>query len=443
MTNHEMPARNHGEQPERLPPSREKDKAEQTHRAPEVLFGSKLLRRTTGRASANILLAIISGLLLYFAYRKADMNGQARTLYVVMLVLASYFPITAIMYLWFKLGSRLKDILEYVVRYDMYPVYAASGGRYKHTDRDLQTEFDYYLDHRFVEYYSPWEINAYAGLLTFLIIVLDFAASRLLTDTSRLPAPLDSTEMPVAASAIIGLFGATVGAMVLVFKHYRAFDISAGTYLQASVALVVGTFVGVFLKAFFAKEILVPLTFGLAFLTSLSIDFLIGFIKSQFASRTGVTIPAPLTPDLSEVIKNPEAIESLGAMSVFSIAELATIDPMRLYLNIPQAIGSINGWIDQALLRHYFSKIQDDLEAAGILGFSQVFAAGATNVTASGVDWNTNAIVTGKVDLDKKILSSVASVVKSGAFDIQLATISSTFRLGRFAPPSYDLVVTS
>jgi hypothetical protein len=181
----------------------------------------------------------------------------------------------------------------------------------------------------------------------------------------------------------------------------------------------------------------VPLTFALAFLTSLSVDFLIGFVKSQFASRTGVTVPIPATLDLGEVVRNPEAIESLAAISVFSIAELATSDPMRLYLNIPQSIGTINGWLDQALLRYYFPKNQDDLEAAGVRGFSQVLVACATNITASGVNRNTKAAtVTGKCELDKNILNSAASIVESGVLDVQLATISSKFRQGRFLPSS-------
>jgi hypothetical protein len=76
--------------------------------------------------------------------------------------------------------------------------------------------------------------------------------------------------------------------------------------------------------------------------------------------------------DLDSVIQDLDAIDVLRTMSVFSIGEFIRTDPMRLYLNLPQAIGTIDGWIDAALLQYFFAHQVDALAMAGIRHFSQL-----------------------------------------------------------------------
>ena len=49
------------------------------------------------------------------------------------------------------------------------------------------------------------------------------------------------------------------------------------------------------------------------------------------------------------------------------------MDPVRLYLNLPQAIGTIQGWIDTATLRYFFTNQLDALNVAGVRQFTSLF----------------------------------------------------------------------
>ena len=91
--------------------------------------------------------------------------------------------------------------------------------------------------------------------------------------------------------------------------------------------------------------------------------------------QTGFVIPEPIEGDLKEVMDNSDAIESLHNMSLYSIAELANAEPLLIYLNLPQHISVINGWIDEALLRYHFLPDHDAIRKSEIRTFTELIAA--------------------------------------------------------------------
>ncbi len=126
------------------------------------------------------------------------------------------------------------------------------------------------------------------------------------------------------------------------------------------------------------------------------------------------------------MIQNPDAIEVLASMSLFSVAEFTRTDPMRLYLNLPQAIGTIEGWIDAALLRHFFASQLDVFGAAGVRQFSQLLNRLAVIAGAPAtLQWRQLAQVTAIDNVNMaRVLETVKDVVDSGRFDRQLGVIS-------------------
>jgi len=124
--------------------------------------------------------------------------------------------------------------------------------------------------------------------------------------------------------------------------------------LQAAIALVLGTLAGSFIVGIYPSQYVSFLAFALGFLTAVNVGFLVNLLRKEVASITGTTLPPDVSGDLERAIQNSEAIESLHNISLYSIAELVKAEPLVIYLNLPQSLGVINGWIDEALLLYYF-----------------------------------------------------------------------------------------
>jgi len=197
---------------------------------------------------------------------------------------------------------------------------------------------------------------------------------------------------------------------------------------------------GTFWHFMLAENVALFAAFGIAFLAALNIDYMVDLLVILVAKATGQPTIAPPQSDLPTVILNSDAIDVLKTMSVFSVAEFINTDPMRLYLNLPQSIGVIDGWIDMALLRFHFSNQLDAFAAAGVRQFSQILNRFAETITRApdlyphaAVHWRLlqPAEVIANVNMDS-VFATVNDVVQSGRYDRQLAVVSDRFRAGRF-----------
>jgi hypothetical protein len=356
-------------------------------------------------------------------------------------LMASFFPATAILYAFYNLLARLREIERAAKVTGLYYLYANPATR---RGGEAWIEFRNYSRARFWEYYNPWELMAFALGAGVLIVVLAklVVAKQYSTD---LGSPLDTkTLLPVAFTAAAGLLGSTTGAMLFILRRYRTFNIYAFTYFQTFVAIAAGTFAGTFWQIILTDNVAIFAAFGIAFLAALNIDYLVDLLVVLVAKATGRPAIAPPQSDLPTVILNSDATDVLNTISVSSIAEFVNTDPMRLYLNLPQSIGAIDGWMDQALLHFHFSNQQqlDAFAAAGIRQFSQILNRFAKTITAAvapyphaEVGWRLlePGELIDNINMDR-VFATVSEVVLSGRYDRQLAVVSENFRAGRFPP---------
>jgi hypothetical protein len=178
------------------------------------------------------------------------------------------------------------------------------------------------------------------------------------------------------------------------------------------VTLVAGAAAGAFIVPTWTGIDVRFLRFAVAFLTTANAPFLSELLKTRFASMTGVQLPPDIPTDLGAVLKNSDAIGSLDSVGLNSIAEFVSADPVRLYLNMSQPLGVINGWLDEALVCHHFNlQIQQALHDAGLQTFSEVVAASVTSVTYPLANWRAPFNVTGNAAIDATIKAALVSIV--------------------------------
>lgn len=210
-------------------------------------------------------------------------------------------------------------------------------------EKQSERRFTSFLRQRFAEYFNLMELAGFsliAGIVAFLpavFLAIQFSVPHDLKPLV-LPPKIDGWVIANGASFLGGLSGA----FVLIFKRYRTFDIYPSTYLQVAVALMAGTFAGGFLTMAWPTPQTTFLAFAAGFLTSINVNFLPRLLRQQFAKLTGTELPPEIPTDLSLVIKNSEAIESLNNISLFSVAEFSKTEAIRIYLNMSQPVGVIN-----------------------------------------------------------------------------------------------------
>jgi len=348
---------------------------------------------------------------------------------------ATFFPATAILYALYNLLVRLREVEQAARVTNLHYLYASPTA----SAAEAWTQFQNYTRARFWEYYNPWELTAFALSAGLLVVILAnlVIAKKFGTYFGK---PLDFEDLPVAFTAAAGLLGSTIGSMLFILRRYRTFNIYAFTYFQVLVAIAAGTLAGTFWHFMLAENVALFAAFGIAFLAALNIDYMVDLLVILVAKATGQPTIAPPQSDLPTVILNSDAIDVLKTMSVFSVAEFINTDPMRLYLNLPQSIGVIDGWIDMALLRFHFSNQLDAFAAAGVRQFSQILNRFAETITRApdlyphaAVHWRLlqPAEVIANVNMDS-VFATVNDVVQSGRYDRQLAVVSDRFRAGRF-----------
>ncbi len=318
--------------------------------------------------------------------------------------------------------TRLYEIEESAQFLGTYRLYAPRGAP------DAFQQFKDYVRARFREYYNPWELVVFAAGAGALVVIL----GKLIVAKKYAPylgEPLDWSKLPIAFTAGAGLAGAVAGTFVLILKRYRTFNIYPSTYLHIVALVTAATFAGTLWHFVLTENLAIFLAFAIAFLAALNLEYFVGLITSLVAKATGQVPPERPPSDLATVIQNADAIEVLNNISVFSIQEFVGMEPMRLYLNLPQAIGTIQGWIDAALLRYFFTNQLDALNTAGVRQFSQLLSRVAIIQGAPPtLAWRPVAEIStiGGVNV-AQVQQTVKDVVENDNYERQLGVISTSY----------------
>lgn len=341
-------------------------------------------------------------------------------------LLALLFPLSAIIFVLFNVVARREQVEDAANRADLPIIYFPESGS---SDGD----FAQLLASRFRESCNGLELAllaliagavAFVSLYFFLENMAPAAAPPTL-----LRAPGIDLQMIMA-----GFFGAYAGALVTILRRYRTLDIYPSTYMQATIAMLLGIMIGTFLRTVFGTWAL-SIVFAISFVTAGNVNLLGGFLRGWLAKQTGFVVPEPIEGDLQKVIKNSEAIESLHNMSIYSLAELITAEPLLVYLNLPQSISVINGWIDEALLQDHFETDFALLEAQSVRRFTELLSGvvkwPATRdklMSLSDIQMNDSFAVTSDKDANERIRLRMNNVLRSGIHHRLLAILSREYR---------------
>lgn len=338
-------------------------------------------------------------------------------------MLSLLFPILSIVYNISRQRVRRNQIIRAYRKDRLWDVYFPEEGS------NAQFAFEMYLWDRLSVYYNKYEsviFSILAGAITFILYF--FLAKQFgFTDKTIVLAAEGNKWAVQIGSAFLGSYS---GAVILALRRYRTFDLRPTVFLQISAALIAGTLAGSFLTLLFVHPALGVLAFIIGYLAAINLTFLSRIMRKFFAKQTGYTFPEEIKSDLEKVIQNPEVIESLNRISIFSINELTSVDPIPLYFNMPQQCHVINSLIDQAILHFYFSEIITDLKRVHILRFTQLI----TRIRVffemgSQAKWPDKvSIIDNGGDKDIQLLKAAKAIVTSGHHHIILGLCHYYFR---------------
>lgn len=359
------------------------------------------------------------------------------SLYTVIWMLALSFPVTTCLYIIFDLRVRLNQVEESAQRNGVSRVYFPD-------EPDPQRDFRHLLNLKFRQSCNPWELTCFgiaAGVIAFMVQYFP------VHEAGVTPAAADISKLPASYWIVLsGFFGAFSGALVLILKKHRTLDIYPTTYFQASIALILGPLVGGFLSTRYMTSnavggLITATSFGLGFITATNVNFLGSLLRRQVATVTGVPLPEPTQGDLNTLIQNSEAVESLNNMSCFSVAEFVSMEPIILYLSMPQPINCLDEWLDQGLLVHYFRPHLNELKSVDIKRFTQLLEYVVANfpqqpspqATIAGIAWRQGAYqITGNVTADETIARATQAIVSSEIHHRLLGVLSHKYRRAFF-----------
>jgi hypothetical protein len=346
-------------------------------------------------------------------------------------LIACLFPLTSTFYLVFDLRLRRNQIQDAAERAQLQFVYFPSSD-------SARQQFSRLLRLRFRESCQPWELAAFslaAGGIAFV------GACLVYWGTFKFPSSdANQVEVISAGAAIIfaAFSGSLAGACIFIFNKFRTFDLYPSTYLQAIIGFVSGTLGATFVGSLYSSEHLRLLAFAVGFLTSTNVSFLGNLLRRQVAQLTGVSLPADNTGDLDSIISNSGAIESLHNISIYSISELVKAEPLIIYLSLPVQIGVINGWIDEALVKYYFSAAKADLLASfAIRRFTQLMELAIKTWpprggSAQDIVWNEQISLLSGSGIEQVILYETRCIVDARIHNRLLGILSDRYRVAFF-----------
>lgn len=362
------------------------------------------------------------------------------------LMFALFFPGTAALYFLFELNVRKNEILGAANDYRLHRVYYPDS-----TEEDSKRRFIELLNRRFDQYYPVLELATFslaAGILAYVLEIVIVHLLKISPWIEQIP-PAFSNDSLRALLLAAGFCGGIAGSYTLILKKYRGFDVYPSTYFQAIVGITLGALIGAFVVPVLTlptsvatptseNRILMALAFSIAFFAAKQIDYVSDMLSDLLKTYKVAQPTAEMASDLGAVMRDSSAIDSLVNLGLASIAEVATATPLTLYLNLPQPIGVINGWLDELLLNYYYAGSGTELHRVGIRRFTQLierFAPGlaiapGAHATPRSLVWAGEGatMVTGNAALDVELRSSVKEIVEGQVHHSVLATIWPQYR---------------
>ncbi len=358
------------------------------------------------------------------------------THYTALWIVALLFPITSSVYLIFDLRLRRNQIQDAAERAELQFVYFPGSPQ-------AARQFRRMLRQRFRESCQPWELTSFALIAGMVTLVGGY-----LVYWNAFNVPSDNGPTTVISLERLNIFaafsGALAGACIYLFRKFRSFDVYPSTYLQATIGFISGTLGATFLSGFYTPAVvqITFLAFGIGFLTSTNVGFLGNLLRKRMAQLTDTNLPPDIQGDLETIIQNTDAIESLHNISLYSIAELVKAEPLIIYLNLPQSLGVINGWIDEALLLYYFGSDNVLLMAkVGIRRFTQVIEQAVdrwpgTGCTVDDIEWKKTLPLLAGSQIEQLVLLEVACIIRAKVHNRLLAILNDRYRDTFFSPQS-------
>jgi len=120
-------------------------------------------------------------------------------------------------------------------------------------------------------------------------------------------------------------------------------------------------------------------------------------------------------------------VASLTDISLWSVSELVKAGPIRLYLNMSQPVGVINGWIDEALLSYYFNSRVPALAAIHVVRFSSLLELVVEGFDG-GIVWQKDPRVNGDAQADQELATAVRTIVARRVHEVAIAIVAPNFR---------------
>ena len=348
-------------------------------------------------------------------------------------LMALIFPGLAMTYSLVRLRVRQNEILAVCQREEFISnVYLGKVAETMEPD-DVELAFQDYVQQRVEEYYGLWEFSGYsilAGMITFIMAILigqQFAIPNALAATN-LTGP---TWAVLVGSAFLGSYA---GSLTFLLRKYRSFDLRPTAFLQIAFMLITGTLAGSFFTIAFPSEQVGIIAFIVGYLSAVNIEFLSQLLRKRFAKLTNIELPEPKASDLPDMLNNPEAIEGLHGISIYSIRELSEADPIRLYLSIPQELSIIGAMIDEAILRANFPTIIEDLKNVHITRFTQLVSHLNPHFRKNNTAWTDNPVVLNDEEKDKIILEAVKSLFDNGTYHFSMGLLIHRYRQAYYKP---------
>ncbi|HKV54865.1 MAG TPA: hypothetical protein VJN94_09495 [Candidatus Binataceae bacterium] len=350
----------------------------------------------------------------------------------LMSVIALLFPITACAYLRFEVRTRKLEIFDSISRRNLHRVYFSGA-------TNANQAFDRLLENRFRQYYSPIEMTLFAVIASAIVFIIEYALAMELNIVGTPPALLQLHQLQADQLTCFmfgaGFFGSVAGALAVLVRKYRSFDLYPSTYLQLVLALLLGTLATLFLVPAFARSttLLAPL-FAVGFFIANSSDYFNELMR-QWLKASNMALPAEnAKSDLEMVVRNPGAVESIKTLGLWSVAELARANLLTLYFNLAQPIGVVDEWVDQALLFSYMGPDGTKrLQAVGIISFTQILQRmveklrpdGATGLGEKAgprsIEWKGGVRFTDDAEFDQHVAAAIQDTVASCVHHVTLA----------------------
>lgn len=291
---------------------------------------------------------------------------------------SALFPLLALGFAFTRVKVRRNEIVQELSRDGLWIIYAKSW-KITNEDNDVKSESDVrgspksfrsQVDERINEQYNFVEFmgaSFFAGLVCWL---LSSFSMDVITDGIKLQDSYQLLQEALPAAFL----GSYVGGLLFLIKKFVTADLRPASFLQVGGILIAGSLTGAFVGTFDGgSNYSSAMAFFFGLVAALQTDFVHEFAKSQVNKLAKFKrVTDSVVPDLHKVVQNPELLDALNRLSIYTVRELARTDPMRLYFYVAKDHSVIVDLIDQAILHAEFPEMSDQLIAQNVTSFSNL-----------------------------------------------------------------------